>query len=182
MSKRLTTTLLAVLAVVALAAPAGATTASPSLPEYEFEIFDLHLTTACGGTWVFANVSFTEDVKVHRDESGNVERLKITTRGEIEWFTRGTGKSYTEELYNRTVVTFPEGVDYFKPARITVTGRNGGAFPIGGGPPGHGTLVYDGFIFGLDDEDVPYWTTEGDPVSAEGNFAKETARICAALA
>ena len=79
-------------------------------------------------------------------------------------------------------MTFPEGVDFFKPARIVVTGRHGGTFPIGGGPPGYGRLVYDGFIYSLDDEDVPYWATEGDPIATEGNFEKTTERICAALA
>jgi hypothetical protein len=185
MTKRLTIALLALLAVVALAAPAGATTdptAGSSVLEMDLEIFDLHLTSACGGAWVFADVSFRLEQTVHRDRSGNVERLKETVRGEITWFTRGTGKSYTSELDSKTIVTFPEGVDFGKPAHITVTGRNGGTFPIGGGPPGYGTLVYDGFIVTVFDDGVPYWASEGDPVSAEGNFANTTERICAALA
>jgi hypothetical protein len=186
MSKRITTALLAVLAVVALAAPAAATTAPPKGGGFELdlelEIFDLHLTTACGGEWVFANVSGTYEQRVHRNRNGEVERLVETMRGEITWFIRDSEKSYTSELDSKTVVTFPEGVDFFKPAHITVTGRNAGSFPIGDGPPGHGKLVYDGFIYTVDFDDVPSWTTEGDPVFAEGNFAKVTERICAALA
>jgi hypothetical protein len=175
------TALLAVLAVVALAAPAGATTASSGGVDLELEIFDLHVTTACDGEWVFANVSGTYDQRAHRDRNGTLEKLVETFRGEITWFTRGTGKSYTSRLDSKSVVTFPEGVDYFKPVRVEVTGTNAGSFPIGGGPPGYGKLVYDGFIYGIFD-DVPYWTTEGDPVLAEGNFTKTTERICAALA
>ena len=184
MTRKVLTALLAALAVVALAAPAGATTATPetNVLEMDLEIFDLHLTTACGGAWVFADVSFRLEQRVQRDRSGNVVQLKETVRGDIEWFVRGTGKSYTSELDSTTIVTFPEGVDFFAPAKITVTGRNGGTFPIGGGPAGHGKLEYDGFVYSVGDEGVPYWTTEGDPVSAEGNFAKATERICAALA
>jgi hypothetical protein len=181
MRKRITTALLAALAVVTLAAPAGATTATSGGLDLELEIFDLHVSTACDAD-VFANVTGTYDQRVNRDRNGEVERLVETFRGEITWFTRGSGKSYTSELDSKTVVTFPEGVDFFKPARITVTGKNAGSFPIGGGPPGYGKLVYDGFIYTVDFDDVPYWTTEGDPVAADGNFTKTTERICAALA
>jgi len=184
MSKKWLLALLAVLATVALSVPAGATAARPAedVLEMELEIFDLHLTTACGGPWVFADVSFRLERSVQRDRNGNVERLNETVTGEITWFTRGTGKSYTSELNSKTTVTFPEGIDWFKPAIVTVTGRHGGTFPIGGGPAGNGKLVYDGFIYGVDDDGVPYWSTEGDAIFSEGNFAQETQRICAALA
>ena len=75
----------------------------------------------------------------------------------------------------------PEGVGFFNRAQITVVGRNGGTFPIGGGPAGSGHLVYDGFIYTVDDDGVP-WATEGDPIAMAGNFTSTTERICAALA
>lgn len=83
---------------------------------------------------------------------------------------------------NKSVTEFPEGVDWFKPARITVTGTHGGVFPVGGGPAGGGMLVYDGFIFGQDEEGFVYTAAEGAPISSSGGFEAATQRICEALA
>jgi hypothetical protein len=95
---------------------------------------------------------------------------------------RDTGNSYSSALVNRLRIDFPEGLDLFKPATIKVTGHHGGTFPIGGGPPGGGTLVYNGLVYAIDDDGIPYWAVEGDPISMGGNFDGTTRRICAALA
>ena len=44
-------------------------------------------------------------------------------------------------------ISYPEGIELLKPARITVVGQHGGTFPIGGGPAGTGVLVYDATIY-----------------------------------
>jgi hypothetical protein len=183
MLKRIGTILFAALALVAVAAPAAGAKAStsPDRLQLDLEIFDLDTSTACGAD-VFANVSFVSDRHVRRDRTGAVRSVTETYHGSIEWFTRGTGKSYSSRIEALVRNDFPEGVDFFKPARITVVGRNGGVFPIGGGPAGDGILVYNGFIYSLDDEDVPYTTTEGDPIVKLGNFTTTTKRICRALA
>ena len=68
-------------------------------------------------------------------------------------------------------IDYPEGIELWKPARVTVTGLHGGTFPIGGGPAGKlGTLVYDATVYATDDEGFPYWFTEGGPSSMSGNF------------
>ena len=82
---------------------------------------------------------------------------------------------------NRTRVDFPEGIELFKPAHVTVTGSHGGTFPIGGGPAGHGTLEYDAFVYAVDDEGFPYWDVLGGPTSMRGDFDRTADRICAAL-
>jgi hypothetical protein len=184
MAKRITFFVLAALAVVAVAVPAaGARSAAPSSDRFNItlEIFDLHVSTACDAD-VFANVSGAYDRYVRRDATGAVTSVTETFLGRITWFTRGSGKSYSSSLASTTRSEFPEGLDYFKPARITVTGVNGGTFPVGDGPPGAGTLVYDGFIYGFDDEDVPYTAVDGDPILKVGDFTTTTRRICAALA
>ena len=182
MLKRLAAPLLvAALALVALTAPAGATPPTTIGLDLELEIFDLHASSVCEAD-VFANVSGTFERRAHRNESGDVVRVTETFHGQIEWFTRGSGKSYASSIDSVTTATFPEGVDFFTPAKITVVGRNGGPFPIGGGPAGSGRLDYDGFIYTVDDEGVPSFATEGDPIAVVGNFTSTTERICAALA
>ena len=49
------------------------------------------------------------------------------------------------------------------------------------GPPGSGQLVYDGFVFFVDEQGFADWAVNGEPISLSGNFAAESARICAAL-
>src|SRR5215471_6815662 len=175
-----------VLLVVALAAAAATATGAKAAPptstrfDLELEIFDLHVSTACNAD-VFANVSGTFDRVVHRDRTGAVDRVTESFHGRITWFTRGSGKSYSSVLASTTRSEFPEGIDFFKPARMTVTGLNGGTFPTGGGPPGSGVLVYNGFIYSLGDDDTPYTTVDGDPISQQGDFTTTTSRICAAL-
>jgi hypothetical protein len=178
--------LLALFAVAAVIVPtAGANPNAPVRSSFELpdlEIFDLHLTTACGGTRVFANVSGTVDRTLYFDNDGNVDHAIEALHGRITWFTRGTGTSYSSSIVNRSRIDFPEGVDFFAPATITVTGHHGGTFPIGGGPPGGGTLKYNAFIYTIGDDGFPYTAVEGDPISMSGNFEGTTRRICEALA
>jgi hypothetical protein len=182
MLTRIRILLLALLAVAAVTvSTAGATPPLQDTTPLELEIFDLHVSTACGAD-VFANVTGDLDRRVYFGKDGAVDHVIEAFHGRIEWFTRGTGKSYSNALVNRTRIDFPDGLDLFVPARLTVTGQHGGTFPIGGGPPGHGTLVYDGFVYAIDDEGFPYVATEGGPISMSGNFETTTRRICKALA
>jgi hypothetical protein len=185
MLKRIATLLFAVLAIAAVAVPASsATPASPGREhlEMDLEIFDLNSATACGKD-VFANVSFASDTWLQRDRTGAVVAMNELVRGKITWFTRGTGKSYSSSIDALVHYDFPEGVDFFKPAKITVVGRNGGTFPIGeGSPPGTGVLHYNGFIYTVVDDDRPYVATDGPAVWKLGDFTSTTKRICAALA
>lgn len=121
------------------------------------------------------------DAGVHND--GVADHQIETFNGTIRWFT-DDGKSYSSALENRTRIDFLEGTDLFKPVKITATTYHGSAFPTGldSRPPGRGTLVYNGFIYAIDDEGFVYTANDGDPISMSGNFARMTARICAALA
>lgn len=182
--RRIATLLLAVLAIAAVAVPAASAKPRPDDTAHldiDLEIFDLATSTACNAD-VFANVSVSITSRLHRDRSGAVDSMDETYRGKIQWFTRGTGKSYSSTIEALVHNEFPEGVDFFKPAKITVVGKNGGVFPIGGGPAGTGILRYNGFIYTVGDDDRPYVTTDGDPVWKLGDFALATKRICAALA
>ena len=173
------------LVLVAFAATTASTaTAAPPLSdslELELEIFDLDTATACGAS-VFASVSGTVERQLYLAGDGTVERQVETFRGRITWFTRDSDKSFSSAIVNRSVIEFPEGVDLFKPVRITVTGTHGGTFPTGGGPAGSGMLVYDGFMYAQDDAGFVYTAVDGAPTSANGNFEAATRRICQALA
>lgn len=182
MLKRIALLTLAALALAAVAVPAaGAEPAPrPAQAEVEVELFDLHVSSACGSD-VFAIVSAKLDTRIQRDRSGAVRAMTETLRGHITWFTRDTGKSYSSPLANVVHTEFPQGLEPQAPARITVVGLHGGTFPIGGGPPGAGVLVYDGTVV-IADEDRPFVVADGsDPLAAFGNFASTTRRICAAL-
>jgi hypothetical protein len=182
--KRIATLVFAVLAIAAVAVPAASAkpqSGDTAHLDIDLEIFDLATSTACDAD-VFANVSVSITSRIHRDRTGAVDSLDETFHGTIQWFTRGTGKSYSSNLEVLVHSEFPEGVDFFKPAKITVIGKNGGVFPIGGGPAGTGILHYDGFIYTVGDDDRPYVTTEGDPIWKVGDFTSTTNRICAALA
>ena len=183
--KRIALLVVAVLAIAAVAIPAaGARSQQPGDTTHldiDLEIFDLATSTTCNAD-VFANVSVSITSRVQRDRTGAVVSLDETYHGRIQWFTRGTGKSYSSNIEALVHSEFPEGVDFFKPAKITVIGKNGGVFPIGGSPAGAGVLVYDGFIYSVGDGDYPYVTTDGDPILKLGDFSSTTKRICAALA
>lgn len=177
--------LLALVAVAAVTAPTAAANTYPpirsSLELVDLGIFDLYTTTACGKE-VLATISGVHERKLVFDSDGVADRQIETFDGRITWFTRDGGKSYSSALVNRTRVDFPEGVDLFQPAKITVTSFAGSTFPVGDLRPGRGTLVYDAFIYAVDDEGFVYTATEGDPISTSANFLDLTPRICAALA
>ena len=184
MLNRIRIVLFALVAVAAMIAPTAGAGSNPPVRaslELELELFDLHVSTACGAD-VFANVEGRLERTLYLDKTGAPDHVIETFHGRIEWFTRGTGKSYSSSLVNRQRIDFPDGFDLFKPARITATGQHAGVFPIGGGPPGGGTLVYDAFIYAIDDDGLPYVAVEGGPVSTSGNFETTTRRICKALA
>jgi hypothetical protein len=186
MLNRIGTLLLALLACAAVIAPATSANSSAPLRDSfelpELELFDLDTTTACGGEWVFANLSGSVDRTLYLDKDGNVDHQIEAFHGRITWFTRGSGKSYSSTIVNRVRIDFPEGTgELFLPVKVTVTGQHGGVFPIGGGPAGVGTLTYDGFWYAQDDAGFTYWATEGAPTSMNGNFHGTTRRICAAL-
>ena len=185
MLRRLRILLLALVAVAALTAPTAV--ANPNAPIRDtfelpqLELFDLSTSTACDKD-VFGIVAGTIDRSLHFGKDGAPSHQIEAFHGQIEWFTRGTGKSYSASMVNRVRIDFPEGLDLFAPATIRVNGHHGGVFPIGGGPAGGGTLVYDGFVYAIDDDGFAYWAVEGEPVSASGNFESTTRRICDALA
>ena len=77
-------------------------------------------------------------------------------------------------------ISYPQGIELFEPARITVTGQHGGTFPIGGGPAGTGVLAYDATVYAVIDG-FPFWTLNGDPTFQRGTFDWTAARICARL-
>jgi hypothetical protein len=179
--------LVALAAVTALAAPAASANSTPPLRStlaMDLEMFDLHVSTACD-KWVFANVSFVEERKIIFEKDGSAREV-ATVDGRIEWFTRDSGKSYSSKIVNKTVIDYPEGIDLFKPAKITVTVYHGNTFPVGDILPGRGTVAWDGLVYATTDEGIPFYFTEGPPVSMSGGFAasmaETTQRICAALA
>jgi hypothetical protein len=184
MLNRIRILLLALVALAAVAAPAavanpnGPIRSSFELPQ--LELFDLSTSTVCGQD-VFANVSGTVDRTLYFDKDGNATHQIEAFHGGIEWFTRGSGKSYRAALVNRVRIDFLTTNELFEPVKVTVTGHHGGVFPIGGGPAGNGTLVYDGFVY-AHDEEFAFWATDGDPIETRGNFHTTARRICAALA
>jgi hypothetical protein len=176
--------LLALVAFAAVLAPGAATANGGPITDsldLQLEIFDLSASTACGLD-VFANLEGTIDRRLYLDKDGKPAYQIEAFHGRIEWFTRGTGKSYSSSIVNRTRIDFVGGTDeFFTPVVVTTNGEHGGVFPIGGGPAGHGTLVYDGFWYGQDDAGFVYWATDGPPVSMSGNFETTNRRICKAL-
>jgi hypothetical protein len=178
---------LALAAIAAVAASAASAEQSRQLrmsEEVHLNIYDSYLSGACGFE-VVAELSGLDERKLvlAKEGSDSAPAFEVETFvGEITWYARETMKPYTAPLVNRLKIDYPEGVELWKPARITVTGQNGGTFPIGGGPAGKGTLVYDATVYAVDwDTGFPYWFVNGGPISQSGNFERETARICAAL-
>jgi hypothetical protein len=184
--RKLTGTLgvvLALAAVAAVAVPAAdAQRVQPlrSSLTMSLDIYDQYLTGACGFE-VSADVDFTERRTVFpgADSASPASEL-ATYDGTITWNARERAKTYTSPLKVALTIAYPQGIDLFKPARVTVVGSNGGTFPIGGGPPGLGVLVYNATIYSVD-QGFPYWFVEGDPISKLGLFDFTTHRICSAL-
>jgi hypothetical protein len=144
------------------------------------EIYDSYLSRACG-LEVFANVGFTEVRNVFLGETtASPARELATYDGDIKWFVRESGKSYSDKLKSVLNISYPQGIELWAPARVTVIGRHGGTFPIGGGPAGTGVLVYDATV-NAEDGGFPYWFVNGEAVARLGTFDFTTQRICAAL-
>jgi hypothetical protein len=175
--------LLALAAVAVVAVPAaGAQRNQPlrSSLTMSLEIYDQYLSGACGVD-VFADVDFTERRTVFPGADAASSAHELTTYdGTITWKTRGSANTYSSPLEVALTIVYPEGIDLFKPARVTVVGSNGATFPIGGGPAGTGILVYDATIY-AEEQGFPYWFVNGDPISKLGTFDVTTKRICAAL-
>lgn len=173
-------TLAAVAAVVAPVATAHGKPPLRSSQEVDLNIYDAYLSQHCG-VEVVATLSGTEQRRIYRgDDPASPARELTTFDGEITWLARTTGKSYSDRMRSLLHIVYPEGIELWKPARVTVTGRHGGTFPIGGGPAGSGILVYDATIY-AEDQGFPYWFVNGDAVFQHGTFAWTTQRICARL-
>ena len=177
---RMLALLLALAAVGAVLAPVAA--ARPNAPirsseEVNLNIYDAYLSQRCG-VEVVATLSGTEERRIYRGRDATSPARELTTfDGKITWLARATGKSYADRMSSVLHISYPEGIELFKPARVTVTGSHGGTFPIGGGPAGSGILVYDATVY-AEDQGFPYWFVNGDPVFQHGNFARTTKRIC----
>ena len=146
------------------------------------DIYDSFLSNACGTT-VTAVISGDQERKIVLGKNGRVAaRENKTFDGQIQWYSEATGKSYSSRLKNKSEIEYPQGIELFLPAHVTVTGSNGGTFPVDDGPPGHGKFEYDAVIYAIDDEGFPYHFVDGEPTWTGPQFDKATARICAALA
>jgi hypothetical protein len=175
--------LLLALAVVAVAAPAASAHGSAPLrssEQVDLNIYDAYLSQQCG-VEVVATLSGTERRTVyHGRDVASPAREVATFDGRITWLARESGKTVADRMWSVLHISYPEGIELWKPARVTVTGRHGGTFPIGGGPAGTGVLVYDATIY-AEDQGFPYWFVEGDPTIQHGTFERTTQRICAQL-
>jgi hypothetical protein len=176
--------LLAVAAIAPMAASAATTHKKPlrsSLEIPELNIYDAHLSQKCGFD-VVATLSGEQERTIWTgrrptDPAHEIARFD----GRIEWLNEANGKTYADGMRNTLHIRYPQGIELFKPAKVTVTGSHGGTFPIGGGPAGTGVLVYDATIYAIDDEGFTYWSVDGDPKLTVGNFKGTAKRICAAL-
>jgi hypothetical protein len=168
---------LAAVAAAVVAPVAAASTPLRSSEEVNLNIYDAYLSQQCG-VEVVATLSGTQQRRIYRGRDAASPARELTTfDGRITWLARATGKSYADRMSSVLHISYPEGIELFKPARVTVIGRHGGTFPVGGGPAGDGVLVYDATVY-AEDQGFPYWFVNGDPVSQHGNFAGTARRIC----
>jgi hypothetical protein len=173
-----------VLAAIAVAAAPGASARkNPPLRSTEtftLNIYDSYLSQACG-VEVVADLTATERRSVYLGATEGSPAAEITSYdGEITWQNRASGATYSDKLKSTLTIAYPEGIELWKPARVTVVGHNGGTFPIGGGPAGTGILVYDATVY-ASNEGFPYWFVGGEPIYKLGLFDLATRRICRAL-
>jgi hypothetical protein len=186
-------TLAACLLLVALGAVAAAVAIAPTAtagPDRTLKsterfdglnIYDPVLTNACG----FEVVAVLGGEIERKLELGTDRRpaARETQKfdGEITWIARASGKTYTDKIENRLRIEYPEGIDLFVPAHVTVTGSHGGTFPVGGGAPGHGKFEYEAQVYAISDEGFPYMFATSEPDWTGKGFDRATAKICAAL-
>lgn len=177
---RLLLALVALAAVIAPAASAHGQAPLRSSEKVELNIYDAHLSQACGQE-VVATLSGTERRTIFSGRTATSPAHELTTfDGRITWQAPATGRSYSDRMASLLTITYPEGIELFKPARVTVTGQHGGTFPIGGGPAGTGVLVYDATVY-AEADGFPYWFVNGDPTFQRGTFDATAKRICARL-
>jgi hypothetical protein len=180
--------LLAGLALVSLAAVIAPTanagpdrTLRSSFHIDELNIYDPVLSNACGFEVV---ALITGDVE-RKLELGNGKRIAAHETkkfdGTITWIARASGKTYTDKIENRSKIEYPQGIDLFVSAHVTVTGSHGGTFPVAGGPPGNGKFEYDAQIYAIDDEGFPYIFETSEPTWTGRSFDRATEKICARL-
>jgi hypothetical protein len=177
--------LLLILAIAAtvVAPAASAHRGTPPLrstERVELNIYDAYLSQQCG-IEVVATLSGVERRTVYRGREATSPAREVTTfDGRIRWEARESGKTYADRLDSVLHIAYPEGIELFKPAKVTVVGQHGGTFPIGGGPAGTGILVYDATVY-AEADGFPYWFVNGDPTFQRGTFAWTAKRICARL-
>jgi hypothetical protein len=167
-------------AIVVAEAPEASGRNNPPLRSTEtftLNIYGSYLSSACG-VEVVATLTATQRRNVYLGANEASPATEITTyEGEITWLARASGATYSDNLNSTLTIAYPQGIEIWKPARVTVVGRNGGTFPIGGGPAGTGILVYNATVY-ASYEGFPYWFTDGDPVYQLGSFDLTTRRIC----
>ena len=182
---RTITLLLALVALAAVLAPAaGAHDQAPlrTSERFTLNIYDSYLSVQCDQE-VVATLSGVERRAIFRGRTATSPAYELTTfDGRITWEAPATGKTYSDRMASLLHISYPNGIELFEPARITVTGQHGGTFPIGGGPAGTGVLVYDATVYALDDAGFPFWSVNGVPTFQRGTFDATARRICARLA
>jgi hypothetical protein len=178
---------LGAVAVAAVLAPTANAAPDRKL-EYSFHldelnIYDPYLTNACGFE-VVGLVSGDFERKLELPKGKSVAARETSKfRGNMTWINRATGRSYSDKVENTSKIEYPQGIDLWLPAHVTVTGSHGGTFPVGDGPPGPGRFEYDAVIYATDWETgFPYIFVDGQPTWTGKSFDRATEKVCAALA
>jgi hypothetical protein len=159
-----------------VAAAAGDVPIKDSFP-VDTEPFQLDdLTVACGVP-VMVEIHGTFSIKGFIKDQTVVREIDTQPGTKLTYTTEGGG-SITIPFSGALHATYPEGAVIGAPAIVTLTG-NTGPFNTEIGP-GSGRLVFDETIEDITEDGIPLvrLTT---PVAIQGNFSRQTARICAAL-
>jgi hypothetical protein len=177
---------LAVVAVAAVIAPTANAgpdrTFKHSFHLDELNIYDPYLSQSCGFE-VVGLVSGDFERKVELGKGGDVAARETSKfNGRITWIHRATGQSYSDKIENTSRIEYPQGIELWAPAHVTVTGSHGGTFPVGDGPPGSGKFEYDAVIYATDEDNIfPYIFVDGEPTWTGRSFDRATEKVCAAL-
>lgn len=173
--------LIALLVATAIVAPEAGANAPirQTIPIPNVSFPDAYLSEACG-TAVTNTVKAKLEIVVFLDRSGTPVREIDAIHGTIT-FAAG-GKYVTQTIAGISHATYPKGVEPGSPAPTSLIGVNVGSL-TGVSPPGTGRLVVDAHVVAVGTDGVPFTTFDTDDiVSRQGNFARATAEICAALA